>query len=195
MRGNLWDRFDDLPEGTFRPLVLFIATLWWVQLGNFITGYALNAWFALVPRSLSGLDGVVLSPFLHGGWRHLIGNTAPLLVLGVLMCLSARQHVLRASILITLIGNGLVWLLARPMGVVGASGLLCGWFGFLVARAVYEHKPLHIVVALVALALYGGPILLGVVPLPTGRTSWEAHGFGLMAGWLTAALLSGRRVF
>src|SRR3954462_6791216 len=35
------------------------------------------------PRDPDGLVGVVASPFLHGSWGHLIGNTLPFVVLGL----------------------------------------------------------------------------------------------------------------
>lgn len=34
----------------------------------------------IVPRTTSGLWGIILSPFLHGNFSHLLSNTIPLAV-------------------------------------------------------------------------------------------------------------------
>src|SRR3954453_13067693 len=39
------------------------------------------------PRDVDGLPGIALSPFLHAGFGHLIGNTVPFLVLGATIAL------------------------------------------------------------------------------------------------------------
>ena len=43
------------------------------------------------PRAVDGLDGIVFSPFLHGSWGHLIGNTVPFVVLGGVIALSGPR--------------------------------------------------------------------------------------------------------
>ena len=63
----------------------FVALLWVVQVVNWITGYSLNPTFGLIPRYLSGLDGVIAMPLLHGSLAHLMANTPPLLVMGGLL--------------------------------------------------------------------------------------------------------------
>ena len=49
-------------------LIGFVAALWIIQAVNWATSYALNAAFGLLPRQVSGLDGVVGMPFLHGSF-------------------------------------------------------------------------------------------------------------------------------
>ena len=80
-----------------------------------------------------------------------------------------------------------VWLLGRSGYHVGASGLIFGYFGFLIARSWYERSFSSILIALVTIVLYGG-ILLGVLPTRAGM-SWEAHLFGLLGGILAARLV------
>jgi len=58
-----------------RSLVYLVIIAWGVAIVNFgLLGKTLNR-FGLVPRTLIGLPGILLSPFLHTDWQHLEGNT------------------------------------------------------------------------------------------------------------------------
>ena len=159
----------------------FVGVLWGIELVNYAVGNQLLL-FGILPRTVVGLRGIVLAPFLHGSFTHLLANTVPLLVLGSLVLLSGRGAFLRATLIIAIVGGGLVWIFGRSALHVGASGLIFGYLGYLVAKAWYERHPFSILVALVAAALYGG-VLLGVLPLTPG-VSWEGHLFGFLAGLL-----------
>jgi len=87
------------------------------------------------------------------------------------------------------LGGGLVWLFGSSAIHIGASGLVFGWFGFLVARGLVDRSPITLGAALVVGVLYGS-ILWGVLPGQPG-VSWEAHLFGVIAG-AAAAYVSGR---
>ena len=54
-------------------LIAFVAILWVVQIVNIFLDYSLNQ-YGLVPRTIEGLRGIPLSPFLHGGFGHLVSN-------------------------------------------------------------------------------------------------------------------------
>ena len=92
------------------------------------------------------------------------------------------------SVVIILVSGIGVWLFGRSGYHVGASGLIFGYFGFLVGRGWYERSISSILIAVITIVLYGG-ILWGILPTRTG-ISWEAHVFGLLAGILAARLVS-----
>jgi membrane associated rhomboid family serine protease len=157
----------------------FVGVLWGVELVNLAFRHQLLR-LGILPRTVEGLPGIVLAPFLHGGFPHLIANTIPLLVLGSLVLLSGRWAFVRATLTIALLGGALTWLLGRPAYHVGASGLIFGYLGYLVAKAWFERRAVPILIALTATALYGG-VLWGVLPIMPG-VSWEGHLFGFAAG-------------
>ena len=128
------------------------------------------------PRSVDGIDGIV--------WA--LGNRAWVLVRGV-------RRWMAASAVIIVLGGALVWLLAIGSNEVhiGASGWVFGLFGFLIASAWFERRPVSIVLAIVAVMLYGGTILFGFLPRP--GLSWEGHLFGFVAGVVAARMLTARR--
>ncbi|MGR3512439.1 MAG: rhomboid family intramembrane serine protease [Paracoccaceae bacterium] len=168
-------------------LALFVGALWIVQLINWSTSYSLNSAFGLIPRQVAGLDGVVAMPVLHGSFPHLVSNTVPLLILGGLLAVTATRALFSVNAIIVVLGGALVWLLGSTAIHIGASGLVFGWFGFLIARGLIDRSPVTLGVAVFVGFAYGS-LVWGVLPGQTG-VSWEAHLFGALAGVAAAFLI------
>ena len=162
-----------------RPVLVLVAMIWIVEIVNFILGHRLTVW-GILPRNLSGLIGIPLAPFLHAGLWHAVSNTIPLIILGALTMTTGSKRFWTVTVGIILLSGALVWLFARGAYHVGASGLVFGYFGALLARAVIERTILSIIVGIVTITLYGG-LLWGVLPT-RGYISFEGHLFGLIAG-------------
>ena len=173
--------------GRTAALVAFVALLWAVQVVNWIFGYGLNPAFGLIPRHVSGLDGVIAMPLLHGSFAHLMANTPPLLVMGGLLVATTTRALLAVNAVVIGLGGGLVWLFGSSAIHIGASGLVFGWYGFLVARGLVDRSPITLGAALVVGVLYGS-LLWGVLP-GQPSVSWEAHLFGAIAGAGAAFLI------
>lgn len=167
--------------------VIIIGLLWIVELYNSSVGHSLGMSWGIRPRSEDGLVGILFWPFLHATTEHLISNTIPLAVLSWFVLLRGMKDYLIVTLGITLIAGAAIWLVARPAIHIGASGLIFGYFGFLVAAAWYERSLSSFVVSVLTIFLYGG-IVWGVFPQET-YISWEAHLFGLLAGLFMASLL------
>lgn len=165
----------------------FIAILWVVQGVNWVLGWSLNPAFGLIPRHVAGLDGVALMPLLHGSHAHLMANTPPLAVMGGLLALTATRALIAVNAIIVLGGGLAVWILGSAAIHIGASGLIFGWFGFLVARGLLDRSPVPVLCAAGVGVLYGA-MLWGVLPGRAG-VSWEAHLFGFLAGAAAAWLV------
>lgn len=168
-------------------LAMFVGALWVIQIINWATGYSLNTAFGLLPRHPEGLDGILGMPMLHGSFNHLISNTPPLLVMGCLLVSTATRALVTVNSVIVGVGGVLVWLFGSFAIHVGASGLVFGWFGFLVTRGLVDRSPITLGAALLVGAIYGS-ILWGVLPGQPG-VSWEAHLFGTIAGAIAAMVV------
>ena len=168
-------------------VVAFVALLWAVQIVNWIMGYGLNPTFGLIPRYFGGLDGVLAMPLLHGSFAHLMANTLPLLVMGGLLVATTTRALLPVNTVVIGLGGGLVWLFGSSAIHIGASGLVFGWFGFLVVRGIVDRSLITLGAAMLVGVLYGS-ILWGVLPGQPG-VSWEAHLFGALAGAAAAVLV------
>ena len=168
----------------------FVALIWVIEVLNSFMGHRLSAW-GIRPRTEIGLVGILLSPILHGSINHVLSNTIPFLVLGGLVALRGSQKFAGVSLFIIVVGGAGVWVLGRTAIHVGASGLVFGYFGYLVANGWFDRRPLSILATITVVVLYGG-LVFGVLPTQS-FVSWEAHLFGLMAGVLSAWLTRRRR--
>lgn len=150
-----------------------------IHLINAIGGHWLDR-LGILPRTLSGLKGILFAPFLHASWGHLLSNTVPLLILGWMVMLRRKRdffYVAGVSGAIAGIGT---WIIGREAFHFGASGVVFGLIGYLISRAVMERKFWSILAAVATLFLYGGA-LFGIFPTSAG-VSWEGHLFGLVGG-------------
>lgn len=167
------------------------AVMWAVEVIDLAAG-DLDA-YGIQPRDGGdGLFGIVLAPFLHGDFGHLIGNTVPFVVLGAVIALSGFVRVAAVTAIVA-VGGGLGTWLVGPSDTVhiGASGVVFGYATYLIARAFYTRRMLHLATGLVVLGLFGTTLLFGLVPTP--GVSWQGHLFGALSGVLAARLLDGRR--
>ena len=164
-----------------------VAFIWIAEFLNNFYGHAFNA-FGIYPREPGTLPGIVLWPFLHGSFQHLAMNTTPLLLMGFLVALRGPCVFVRTSLMILIIGGLGVWLFGRSAFHIGASGLVFGYFGFLVTIGIYERSISSLAIASITLFYYGG-LILGILPT-NSFVSWEGHLFGLVAGILSARLMA-----
>lgn len=167
-----------------------LAFMWALEIIDQVTRNSLDQ-FGIRPRNTGYLPHILSAPWLHFGWGHLISNSIPFLVLGVLNYLAglARWLVTTASSILT--SGLLVWLISPSNTLtLGASGLVFGWLTYILVRGFYTKKPVQVVIAAVVFLFYGS-ILLGVLPMASG-VSWQAHLGGAIGGILAAWYLHGR---
>ncbi len=163
--------------------VYFAAILWVVEAVNFLTGHKLSM-LGIYPRTLKGLIGIPLSPFLHSGITHLLLNTVPLIVLGCLIILHGRKIFQEVTLFIIAAGGAGIWIIGRSSYHVGASGLIFGYFGYLVSIGIFNKRISSLIVSLITVFIYGG-LFWGMLPTMS-RVSWEGHLCGFIAGVLAA---------
>jgi membrane associated rhomboid family serine protease len=163
----------------------FLALIWALQVFNWADGYRLDADFSILPMHLSRLPDIFTAPFLHFSWQHIEGNSLPLFVLGVLAAYRSLSRFLVVS-LIVLVTSGLaVWLLqSGNEPTVGASGLIFGYFGYVLVRGFLDRNMVDIFVGAVAGVLYW-TILQVAIPGTPG-VSWIGHLGGLAGGVIAA---------
>lgn len=142
------------------------------------------------PRTADGLTGVVLAPFLHGGFGHLVANTVPFLALGALLALSGLRLVVAVTLVVMLVSGLGTWLLAPESTVhIGASGVVFGYAAYLLARGFFDRRLRYLAVGVLVALVYGSTLLLGL--LPQNGISWQGHLFGALGGLLAARTLAG----
>lgn len=182
MKSKIKTFFTDL-----QIVFILIAIIWLVEIFNLANGNQLYT-YGILPRSLNGLKGILLHPFIHGNLQHIILNTVPLFVLGIFVAIEGRATFLKLTMLIIIFGGGLLWLFGRPSFHIGSSVLIFGYFGFIIANVFYKRTIVSALVSIITLLLYGG-LIYGIVPV-SGYISWEGHLFGMLAGIYGAGLFA-----
>jgi membrane associated rhomboid family serine protease len=168
-----------------------LLTMWLLELVDVVVFRGALDAYGIQPRTISGLRGIALAPLLHRGFTHLASNSVGLMIFGwVLLLLNERNFLIVT--LLTMVVSGLgVWLVGAAHTVhVGASGVIFGYFGYVLIRGYVQRSVGAILLSLVMGSLYGS-MLWGVLPLQVG-VSWEGHLFGLVGGVLAAFLLHRR---
>lgn len=172
----------------------FLIVIWFIEILNVLLGNWINDYLydqRIHPRTMRGLVGPLIAPFFHGSLNHLAGNTIPFIVLSGLVILRGAERWIFVSIVIIILGGLGVWLIGRPAIHIGASGLVFGYFGYLVASGWYDRKISSILISIAVIIFYGG-MLFGILPTK-GFVSWEAHLCGLIAGVIAARLMRQKR--
>ena len=155
-----------------------------------LTGNALDQ-FGIVPRQVRGLIGIPLAPVLHAGFAHLLSNTLPLLILGGFVAFRGKSILIGLIVFVNIVGGLGTWIIGSTGVHLGASILVFGFFGYLVARGWYDRSFISIAVAIVVLILYGG-LIFGVLPV-RAFVSWEGHLLGMLAGVVYARIYRKKR--
>lgn len=175
-----------------QPVILLVI-MWIIRVldavlpGTWIQAFGIESW------APDGLDGILLAHGLHSGWPHLLANTIPFLVLGVLVALDGVGRFWAVTAIVGVIAGSGTWIFNAPGTItVGASGLVFGYFGYLVVRAFVAkslgHGILYALIALTVVAIYGGSMLAGIFNAASG-VSWQAHLFGAIGGAIAALVL------
>ncbi len=127
----------------------------------------------------------MLSPFLHGGVRHLAANTAALFPLIVITFALDIRRPVHSIIVLWLFQGALVWLLGSHNAVyVGASGIVFALIGFLLTIGFVRREWQALMISLLVFALYNGALLSLLHHTP--GVSWLSHASGFACGVLVA---------
>src|SRR6202035_5055308 len=155
----------------------FLALIWILQVVNWADGYRLDSEFGILPEHVSRLGEIFTAPFLHFSWQHIEGNSLPLFVLGVLAAYRSIARFLLLTLIVAITSGMAVWLFQSSNELtLGASGLIFGYFGYVLLRGFIDRNLVDIGVGLVAGALYW-TILEGALPrAPGGRVGGRSAG-------------------
>lgn len=161
-------------------LLVVIGIMWIINFVNWwVLGSRLNI-FGVYPRRIWGLVGIPVSPVFHGHFNHLFFNTFPLFILANLVLLKGFAIFYCVTGFIV-IGSGIiVWIIGRPAFHLGASGVIMGYWSYLIIQAYNEQTIMSLVLGAISLYYFGG-LLLSLFP-DKREVSWEAHLAGFLSG-------------
>jgi len=167
---------------SFIPIVL-VLLLWLTKISEVVLDVSWSE-FGIFPRTIEGLRGILLAPFLHADFSHLISNSLPLIFLSLAIFYFYKEVALKAFVGIFILTHLSVWLAARPSFHIGASGLVYGFASFLFFSGIIRKYYRLMAISLLVIFLYGG-MVWGVFPL-VKNMSWESHLYGMFWGYIFA---------
>ena len=163
---------------------LLVAFMWLSLAVEKLFSISLHS-LGIFPGKVSSLTGIITSPFVHSGARHLFNNTIPLFILGTSLFYFYSQVAFRVLLWSTLLTGLAVWLTGRPSWHIGASGVVYALASFLfLSGIIRRHIPLMALSLLVAFVY--GEMVWGIFPGFRIDISWESHMLGAAAGIILA---------
>lgn len=138
----------------WRPFLFLFGVVAFMALIHILASVGLGgspeAW-GNIPRTLDGLNGILTSLLRHATWGHWLANAVPLVVLAGVSAALMPKATRQAWWIMPALAGALLWLVGRPVIHVGASGLIYGWFFFLVGIALFHRSALAVVGMAVAI--------------------------------------------
>jgi membrane associated rhomboid family serine protease len=162
---------------------IFIAVIWLVKIVELLLDVRFTN-LGILPQQIRGLPGILLAPFIHSDFSHLVSNSLPLFILGSMLFYFYRSIAFKVFMLSLLITGFWVWVLARDAWHIGASGVVYSLAAFLFTSGVIRKHPRLMATSLIIAFLYGG-MVWGIFPLRE-HISWESHLLGMLSGLLLA---------
>jgi len=182
----------DEARKAFFLMVGFIVLIWILQIANWADHYHLDGTYGILPRSLGHLGDIFTAPFLHYSWNHIEGNSGPLFVFGLLAAYRGVVKFLGVTLIVAVTSGLAVWLFqGNSQLTVGASGLIFGYFGYVLARGLIDRNLIDALAAVV-MALSYAYILTVAIPGTPG-VSWIGHLGGLVGGLACGWIFRSRR--
>jgi membrane associated rhomboid family serine protease len=162
--------------------VVFLWFIFWLEI-RFDFDFVENG---IYPRTLSGLQGVLFSPFIHADIEHLYNNSIPLLILLAALQFFYAEQSLKVVVYGILFSGSVTWIIGRDNYHIGASGLIYVLFSFVFFKGIQTKYNRLVALSLAVIVVYGG-LVWYVFPSPeiTGNKSisWEGHLGGLLTGF------------
>lgn len=169
------------------PPIYLLGLMWLIKLIEVIFSVDF-VFLGVYPLTIKGLPGMLLMPFIHGSFSHLMANSVSFIVLSTALFYFYREISWKVLLGIWVLSGMWVWFGGRPSWHVGASGVIYGLSAFLFFSGVIRKVKGLAALSLMVAFLYGS-MIWGVFPdfFPKEKNiSWEGHLGGAVAGIIMA---------
>jgi membrane associated rhomboid family serine protease len=172
-------------------MVGVLAVLWIIQIINWADHYSLTYHYGIRPHDVASLPDIITAPFLHVSWAHIEGNSGPLFIFGFLAAYRGIAKFAGVTALVVVVSGLAAWFTESSGSVgVGASGVVFGYFGYIMVRGLFDRHAIDVLVGAVMALCFAYQF---TVLLPHAGIGWQAHIGGLAGGIAAGWLLRDRR--
>ena len=162
---------------------IFVFIFWMIEIIEQTTGLSFVR-FGIYPLHLKGLYGIVLSPFIHSDFNHLISNSIPFFILTFVLIYFYRRISYRIFFQMFIFSGICVWLSGREAWHIGVSGVIYALAAFHFVSGIIRNDIRLLTISVVVVFLYGG-LVWGMFPI-NPDISWEGHLWGAVSGVVLA---------
>lgn len=170
------------PSVIWVPFISLFA-IWFVYFIEIKFGFNFNK-YGIYPKTITGLRGILFSPFIHSTTKHLLNNSLPLVILTASLFYFYRSIAFKILIVGTIITGFLTWSFARPSYHIGISGVIYLLVSFVFFSGIFR-KYYRLIALSLAVVFWYGSMIWYIFPVKE-RISWEGH----LSGFLTGLLLA-----
>ncbi len=173
------------------PAMVIVAIIW---LSFMITHAGVSDWnysnLGIKPGDVSGLKGIIFSPFLHSSFSHLWSNTLSLLILIWLLFYFYSRIAFSTLLYLWVLSGAVTWVIGRDSYHVGASGLVFAILFFLFFSGLFRKYIPLVAVSMIVAFIYGGTVwsIFPITEMVDASISWEGHLSGAISGLLLAVI-------
>ena len=161
----------------------FVLLMWIVKLVEVTAGLDFTR-YGIFPLHTDGLKGILLGPFIHADFSHLISNSLPFFILGFMLVYFYRRITYQIFFLLYVLSGISTWLIGREAWHIGASGVVYALAAFHFVSGIIRSDVRLLTLSVVVVFLYGG-LVWGLLPIRP-EISWEGHLSGAIFGVLLA---------
>ena len=162
------------------PLI-FIIIIWAVKLIE-LSLETTFVDYGVLPSKLSGIKGIMFSPFIHKDIKHLLNNSIPILILGSSLCFFYKKNYKIIFPLLFFVSGVFLWCLGRMNLHIGASGIVYALASFIFFSGVISKNKNLSALSLIVIFIYGS-LFWGLFPTHQ-EISWEGHLSGFISGMI-----------
>lgn len=181
---NDYHHFKFTPSVWLVPAIILII-MWFIFFFENSFNVDLTS-HGILPRTVSGLQGVIFSPFLHGSLNHIANNSIPLFILTTALIYFYRDISLKVLFYGILLSGLITWVIGRESYHLGASSLIYVLVSFIFFKGMMTQYYRLMALSMAVVLFYGGMIWY-VFPDIDKTISWEGHLAGLITGFFFAA--------
>ena len=181
---NDYHHFKFTPSVWLVPAIILII-MWFIFFFENSFNVDLTS-HGILPRTVTGLQGVIFSPFLHGSLNHIANNSIPLFILTTALIFFYRDISLKILFYGILLSGLITWVIGRESYHVGASSLIYVLVSFIFFKGMMTQYYRLMALSMAVVLFYGGMIWY-VFPDIDKTISWEGHLAGLITGFFFAA--------